>query len=81
MQVAAAPDARAQWAAEMRLKLSPPAMLEADGSIRQGYFKPKHVRPFAPPCQLERCVPCAMSKCEQRMTACTHAHTLRNLSL
>jgi hypothetical protein len=44
IQASDAPDARAQWAAEMRLKLSPPAMLEADGSIRQSYFKPKHVR-------------------------------------
>lgn len=33
---------RQQWAADMRRRFSPAAMLNADGSINQHYFSPGH---------------------------------------
>eukprot|EP00803_Ostreobium_quekettii_P011397 evm.model.scf_473.1 EVM.evm.TU.scf_473.1 scf_473:766-1555(+) len=36
-------DNRIAWAAQMRLKFSPPAILKPDGTIDQGFFKPEKV--------------------------------------
>ena len=35
--------AQEQWAREMRLNFSPPAMLNEDGAIKQDFFKPAQV--------------------------------------
>lgn len=42
-QAPASGDARLQWVQEMRRHFSPPDMIAEDGSIRQEFFKPKHV--------------------------------------